>query len=164
MKGPVGKQVVTVGKQCGSGGKHLVLEIRDRVGSSPFRCTLALCTPPRRTLSQICSPYSVNWGGLENVRIGKCQNPFFAHFERNWKVSELESVKVGKCQNAFFFKIGKCQNRKVSELESVRIFRFFKYGANGAWVTIVIQITSLETSICTWHKHKLQLKHYLAHI
>ena len=34
---------------------------------------------------------------------------------------ELESVRIGKCQNAFFFKIGKCQNRKVSELESVRI-------------------------------------------
>ena len=33
----------------------------------------------------------------------------------------LESVRIGKCQNAFFFKIGKCQNRKVSELESVRI-------------------------------------------
>ena len=28
---------------------------------------------------------------------------------QNWKVSELESVRIGKCQN-----------RKVSELESVR--------------------------------------------
>ena len=32
-----------------------------------------------------------------------------------------ESVSFGKCQNAFFFKIGKCQNWKMSELESVRI-------------------------------------------
>ena len=38
-------------------------------------------------------------GRLESVRIGKCQNPFFAHFEQNWKVSELESVRIGKCQN-----------------------------------------------------------------
>ena len=36
---------------------------------------------------------------------------------RDWKVSELES----ECQNAFFFKIGKGQNRKMSELETVRI-------------------------------------------
>ena len=44
-------------------------------------------------------------GRLELVRIGKCQNPFFAHFEQNWKVSELESVRIGKCPNC-----------KVSEL------------------------------------------------
>ena len=48
-------------------------------------------------------------GRLESVRIGKCQNPFFAHFEQNWEVSELESVRIGTCHN-----------RKVSELESVR--------------------------------------------
>ena len=77
--------------------------------------------------------------------IGKCQNPIFAHFERNWKVSELESVRIGKCQNRKVselesVRIGKCQNRKVSELESVRIFRFFKYQANDAEVTILIQI------------------------
>ena len=37
---------------------------------------------------------------LESVRIGKCQNPIFAYFVRNWKVSELEeSVRIGKCQN-----------------------------------------------------------------
>ena len=47
--------------------------------------------------------------------IGKCQNwkvseSIFAHFERNFKVSELENVRIGKCQNL-----------KVSELESVRI-------------------------------------------
>ena len=29
-------------------------------------------------------------GGLESVRIGKCQD---------WKVSELESVLIGKCDN-----------------------------------------------------------------
>ena len=65
--------------------------------------------------------------------IGKCQNwkvseSIFAHFGRNWKVSELESVRIGKCQNM-----------KVSELESVRILRFFKYGANDACVTILMQ-------------------------
>ena len=80
----------------------------------------------------------LTWG------IGKCQNPFFAHFGRNWKVSELERVRIGKCQNwkvseLESVRIGKCQNRKVSELESVRIFRFFKYGANDAYVTIVMQ-------------------------
>ena len=48
-------------------------------------------------------------GGLESVRIGKCQNPFFAHFGRNWKVSESESVRIEKCQN-----------RKVSESKSER--------------------------------------------
>ena len=35
----------------------------------------------------------------ESDRIGKCQNPFFAHFEQNLKVSESESVRFGKCQN-----------------------------------------------------------------
>ena len=49
---------------------------------------------------------------LESVRIGKCQNPFLCQIGKcqNWKVSELESVRIGKCQN-----------RKVSESESVRI-------------------------------------------
>ena len=99
-------------------------------------------------------------GGLESVRIGKCQNPFFAHFGRNWKVTELESVRIGKCQNwkgselesvrigkfqnwkvseSESVRIGKCQNQKASELESVRIFRFLKYVANDAYVTIVMQ-------------------------
>ena len=69
-------------------------------------------------------------GGLESVRIGKCQNPIFAHFGRNWKVSELESVRIGKCQNwkvseLESVRIGKCQNWNVSELESVIIFRFY---------------------------------------
>ena len=68
----------------------------------------------------------------------------------DWKVSELESVRIqflpileeiGKCQNRKVselesVRIGKCQNWKVSELE---IFRFFKYGANVTCVTIVIQ-------------------------
>ena len=50
-------------------------------------------------------------GGLESVRIGKCQNR---------KVSELESVRIGKCQNwkvsgSESVRIGKCQNWKVSE-------------------------------------------------
>ena len=36
------------------------------------------------------------WKKLESVRIGMCQNPIFAHFCRNWKVSELESVRIGK--------------------------------------------------------------------
>ena len=53
----------------------------------------------------------------------------------DWKVSELESArihflpilsKIGKCQNwkvseSESVRIGKCQNRKVSESESVRI-------------------------------------------
>ena len=52
---------------------------------------------------------------LESVVIGKCQNPIFAHFEQNWKVSELESVRIGKCQKW-----------KVSELESVRIAENWK--------------------------------------
>ena len=74
-------------------------------------------------------------GGLESVRIqflpileesGKCQNPIFAHFGSNWKVSESESVRIGKCQNRKVsdlecVRIGKCQNWKVSESESVRI-------------------------------------------
>ena len=38
------------------------------------------------------------------------------------KVERLESVKIEKCQNAFFFKNGKCQNPKMSELESVSVF------------------------------------------
>ena len=57
-------------------------------------------------------------GRLESVRIGKCQNPFFAHFEQKWKVSELESVRIGKCQNwklSETAQFGKCQNWKVSE-------------------------------------------------
>ena len=66
------------------------------------------------------------WGGLESVRVGKCHNPFFAHFGRNWKVSGLKSVRIGKCQNwkvseLESVRIGNCQNWKVSELESVRI-------------------------------------------
>ena len=65
---------------------------------------------------------------LESVRIqflpilkeiGKCQNSIFAHFERNWKVSELESVRIGKCQNPIFAHFER--HWKVSELESVRI-------------------------------------------
>ena len=49
---------------------------------------------------------------LERVRIGKCQNPFLFQIRQcqNRKVSELESVRIGKCQNW-----------KGSELESVRI-------------------------------------------
>ena len=43
-------------------------------------------------------------------------------------MSELESVIMGKCKN-----------RKMTELESVRILRLLKYGANDDWVTIVIQ-------------------------
>ena len=66
------------------------------------------------------------FGGLESVRIGKCQNPLFARFGRNWKVSELESVRIGKCQNwkvseSESVRIGNCQNWKLSELETVRI-------------------------------------------
>ena len=71
----------------------------------------------------------------------------------DWKVSELESVRIqflpileetGKCQNRKVSelesaRIGECQNWKVSELESVRIFRFFKYETNHAKVTILIQ-------------------------
>ena len=62
----------------------------------------------------------------------------------DWKVSELESVRIGKCQNWKVsewksVRVGKCHNRKMSELESVRILRFFKYGANDAYVTIVMQ-------------------------
>ena len=68
-------------------------------------------------------------------------------------MSELESVRIGKCQNW-----------KASELESVRIFRFFECGVNDAWVTIVIQIMAQETSIGTWHISKLLLKQYLSHI
>ena len=34
---------------------------------------------------------------------------------------------TGKCQNVFFFKIGKCQNWKVSESESVRIGKCQNY-------------------------------------
>ena len=79
-------------------------------------------------------------GRLENVRIEKCVNSFFAQFEQNWKGSELESVRIGKCQNRKVselesvrncsvwkvselesVRIGKCQNLKVSEFESVRI-------------------------------------------
>ena len=66
------------------------------------------------------------------TRIGKCQNPIFAHFGRNWKVSELESVRIGKCQNwkvseLESVRIRKCQNWKVSELESVRIGKCQNY-------------------------------------
>ena len=108
----------------------------------------------------------------ESVRIGKCQNRKVLELEsvrigqcQNWKVSEsnfcpflkeLEKVRIGKCQNQKVsefesVRVGKCQNRKVSESESVRIFRFFKYRANDAWVTIMVQTMSLETSIGTWH-------------
>ena len=68
---------------------------------------------------------------LRPWKIGKCQNPCFAHFEQNWKVSESESVKIGKHQNwkgsnlnCSYWKvsetveIGKCQ--RLLRLESVR--------------------------------------------
>ena len=61
------------------------------------------------------------WCQDGNTRIGKCQNPIFAHFRRNWKVSELESFRIGKCQN------WKGQNWKVSESESVRIGKCQNY-------------------------------------
>ena len=64
-------------------------------------------------------------GGLESVRIGKCQKPIFVHFGRNWKESELERDRSGKCQKQKMSEVesvrsGMCQNWKVSELESVR--------------------------------------------
>ena len=48
-------------------------------------------------------------GGVESVRIGRCQNAILAH--------------IGKCQNSELesVRIGKYQNRKASEWESVRI-------------------------------------------
>ena len=42
---------------------------------------------------------------------------------RDWKVSEFESVRM----HFFFFKIGKCQNGKVSEWESVGIGKCQNY-------------------------------------
>ena len=61
---------------------------------------------------------------LEGVRIH-----FYAKLEsvrigkcQNWKVSESESVRIAANWKApEFIKFGKCQNWKVSELESVRI-------------------------------------------
>ena len=52
-------------------------------------------------------------------------------------MSELESVRIHFLP--ILEEIGKCQNWNVSQSESVRIFRFFKYGANDAYVTIVMQ-------------------------
>ena len=37
---------------------------------------------------------------LVSVRNGKCQNPFFAHFKQNWKVSDEKKVREKK--SAFF--------------------------------------------------------------
>ena len=51
-------------------------------------------------------------GGLEGVRIGKCQN---------WKVSESMFCPFWKILESV--RIRKCQNRKVSQLESVRIVK-----------------------------------------
>ena len=56
----------------------------------------------------------------------------------------LESVRIGKCQNAFFFKIGRCQNRKVSEFESVRI-----------WKCQNLKVSELE-SLRNWKVSKLE--------
>ena len=53
-------------------------------------------------------------------------------------MSELESVRIQFLP--ILEEIRKCQNWKVSELEIVRIFILYKYVANDAWVTIVIQI------------------------
>ena len=44
-----------------------------------------------------------------------------AVFLRDWKVSELESVRMHFSSKLESVRIGKCQNRKVSEWESVRI-------------------------------------------
>ena len=49
---------------------------------------------------------------LESVRIH-----FFAHFEQNWKVSELESVRIRVSE---LESVRTCFDWKVSELESVR--------------------------------------------
>ena len=45
----------------------------------------------------------VKTGRFESVRLRKCQKPFFAHFEQNWKVSESKSVRIWKCQNSDTF-------------------------------------------------------------
>ena len=58
-------------------------------------------------------------------------------------MSELESVRMHFSSKLESVRIGNCQNWKLSELESIRIFRFFKYGANDACVTIVIQTLAL---------------------
>ena len=57
---------------------------------------------------------------LESVRIQFL--PILDDFGKcqNWKVSELESVRIGKCQN-----------RKVSELESVRIGKCQNWKVSG---------------------------------
>ena len=78
---------------------------------------------------------------------------------RDWKVSELESVRMHFSLKLESVRIGKCQNWKVSEFsDSLNI------GENDAWVTIMVQTMSLETSIGTCHTLKLLLKHNLAHI
>ena len=45
----------------------------------------------------------------------------FVILKRDWKVSELESVRMHFSSKLESVRIGKHQNRKVSELESVRI-------------------------------------------
>ena len=55
------------------------------------------------------------FGRTEFVRLWICQNPIFAPFSQNWKLSESEIVKIGNCQN--------------QKLEFVRISKHAKKGA-----------------------------------
>ena len=61
------------------------------------------------------------WNKKKKRSFIRKQTFIFSKLLYNPFLERLESVRIGKSQNAFFFKIGKCQNRKVSELESVRI-------------------------------------------
>ena len=61
-------------------------------------------------LAQTCSVFSSD---LSMTELGNC-------------LEKLESVRIGKCQNSFFAQIGKCQNQTVSKLESVKISQNWK--------------------------------------
>ena len=68
-------------------------------------------------------PISRYGGRTEFVKIGICQNPVFATFWRNWKLSESEFVRIGNCHNRNYdqFQIGNCQNWNWSEF---RLWQF----------------------------------------
>ena len=78
-----------------------------------------LCERRFAQFSTTCSCVQIMKLNLPVYRkIGKSQNPFFALFEQNWRVSDLESVRIGKCQNwkvseAAWY--GEYQNWKLSE-------------------------------------------------
>ena len=59
-------------------------------------------------LAQTCSVFSSD---LPMTELGNC-------------LEKLESVRIGKCQNSFFAPIGKCQN--FTKLESVRTSQYWK--------------------------------------